>query len=61
MSVTINTKSRADLKAYFQVGKRPTEAQFSDFIDAMPNIKDDSLMTKVQKIIFFITKRKKAL
>ena len=44
MPVVINTKSRAELKAFFKTGKRPTEVQFGDLIDAMSNAKDDNLV-----------------
>ena len=33
---------RATLKAFFESGDFPTEAQFSDFIDSVVNITDDS-------------------
>lgn len=46
MAVPITTKSRADLKTYFKTGSRPSAAQFGELIDAMPNIKDDSLTKK---------------
>lgn len=34
---------RKTLKGYFQTGKIPTEAQFAEFIDSVPNIVDDGL------------------
>lgn len=33
--------TRSTLKAYFNTGDKPTEAQFSDLIDSIPNILDD--------------------
>src|ERR1700739_1386502 len=35
--------SRAALKAYFQTGYKPTQSQFSDLIDAMFNLNDDTI------------------
>lgn len=34
-------KDRKTLKAYFRKGNVPTEAQFSDLIDSVPNIRED--------------------
>lgn len=34
---------RATLKAFFNTGDFPTEAQFADLIDSMPNIDDDAI------------------
>lgn len=33
--------TRAALKAFFETGDVPTEAQYEDFIDSVPNIVDD--------------------
>lgn len=35
------TKTRTELKAYFNTGDKPTEAQFADFINAVENLNDD--------------------
>lgn len=35
--------SRAALKAFFETGDKPTEAQFSDLIDSVPNLVDDGI------------------
>jgi hypothetical protein len=35
------TKDRATLKTYFNTGDRPTEGEFSDFIDSVVNITND--------------------
>lgn len=35
------TQTRTALKAWFETGDIPTEAQFADLIDSIPNIKDD--------------------
>jgi len=34
-------ESRTTLKAYFQTGDKPTEAQFASLIDSVPNLVDD--------------------
>lgn len=34
-------KTRAELKAYFETGDTPTEAQFQDLMDSIPNFQDD--------------------
>lgn len=36
-------KSREILKSYFMSGKVPTESQFAEFIDSVPNLTDDHL------------------
>lgn len=35
------TQTRTALKAWFETGDTPTQSQFSDFIDSVPNIQDD--------------------
>lgn len=39
---------RAALKAFFETGDKPTESQFSDFIDSILNIIDDSPLIKTE-------------
>ena len=34
-------KTRAELDAYFNTGDTPTETQFQDLIDSIPNFQDD--------------------
>lgn len=34
-------KTRTELDAYFNTGDTPTEAQFQDLIDSIPNFQDD--------------------
>jgi hypothetical protein len=41
-------QTRAALKAYFQKGDKPTEAQFAELIDSMVNFEDDEI-EKLQK------------
>lgn len=35
-------KTRTELDAYFNTGDTPTEAQFQDLIDSVPNFQDDN-------------------
>lgn len=39
----MSQRDRNTLKSYFQKGDVPTEAQFADLIDSMPNFTDDGL------------------
>lgn len=36
-------RSRSALKAFFETGDKPTEAQFADLIDSCPNFVDDGI------------------
>lgn len=36
-------KTRNELKAFFETGDLPTEQEFADFIDSVPNIETDGL------------------
>ena len=36
-------KTRTELKAYFNVGDFPTETEFANFIDSIPNLIDDGI------------------
>jgi len=45
-----NRTNRITLKTYFQTGKVPTEAQFAELIDSVPNIVDDGLIELEQKV-----------
>lgn len=39
-----NKKNREILKSYFQLGSVPTESQFADLIDSVPNLAEDGLV-----------------
>ena len=36
-------RTRAQLKAYFENGDKPTQAEFADLIDSFPNLTDDTI------------------
>ena len=38
------TKTRAELKAYFETDDAPTEAQFGEMLDGVPNLEDDGIL-----------------
>lgn len=44
-----NRKDRETLKTYFQSGKVPSEAQFGELIDSVPNIKEEGLCRNGEK------------
>jgi len=37
-------KDRADLEAYFETGDTPTEAEFAELIESVPNFQDDAIL-----------------
>ncbi len=39
-------RTRTVLKSYFETGDKPTQAQFGDFIDSVPNISDDGVFVE---------------
>lgn len=44
-------KTRAELKAYFETNDMPTQAQFSELIDSVPNFIDNELLKGSQLAI----------
>lgn len=40
----MTVQNRATLKSYFETGDFPTQAQFEDLIDSMPNIVDNDVL-----------------
>jgi hypothetical protein len=43
-------QTRAALKLWFETGDKPTQSQFSDLIDSIPNIIDDAIQLKAVKV-----------
>lgn len=37
-------KTKAELKTYFETDDKPTESEFSDLVDSVPNIKDNGIL-----------------
>ena len=46
-------RSRSTLKGYFNTGDKPTETQFSDFIESIPNYADYDPGTWMKKTILY--------
>lgn len=44
----MSIKTRAQLKAYYETGDVPNEAQYGDFVDSVPNLADDKYIVGFQ-------------
>lgn len=44
-------KTRAELEAYFETNDEPTQAQFQEFIESVPNFLDDELLRGAEAAI----------